>query len=99
MRMHRGSSKGSPGRAPLPETLPLSASPPTVEIELEFVRGSGSVVRRLEVAPGTPVRAALRSLGVAAEGSAVFDADRSLPLDTPLDRPRKLRVVSTFSGG
>jgi hypothetical protein len=29
----------------------------------------------------------------------VFDGDRSLPLDTPVDRPRRFRVVPTFSGG
>jgi sulfur carrier protein ThiS len=99
MRMHRGSSKGTDGPPSVPGSLPLSASSRVVAVELEFVRGSGSVLRTVEVPAGTPIRAILRSLGVAAEGSAVFDHDRSIPLDTRLEGPRRLRVVSTFSGG
>jgi sulfur carrier protein ThiS len=70
-----------------------------VEVIVEVTR-AGSVRRHaLEVAAGTPVRAVLRSLGQAPEGSAVLVDDVPVPLDAPIDRPTTLVVVPTFSGG
>jgi sulfur carrier protein ThiS len=99
MRMHRGSSKD--GREPPrpTETLPLSASPPLVGVDLELTR-AGSVDRRTVHVPlGAPVRAALRAAGQAPEGCAVLVGEVPIPLDTPIDGPVRLVVVSTFSGG
>jgi len=97
--MHRGSSKGARRQRPAPETLPLSASPETVRVVVEVTRG-GSVERRtVEVAPGTLVRAALRTLGHAPEGSAVLVDETPIPLDTPISAPVRLTVIPTFSGG
>lgn len=99
MRMHRGSSKDAGSGGPGPETLPLSASPLRVRLVVELTRG-GSVDRReLSVPAGTLVRSALRSLGQAPEGAAVLVDETPIPLDTPIDRPMRLTVVSTFSGG
>jgi sulfur carrier protein ThiS len=104
MRMHRGSSKGS--REPrVPETLPLSAPPAPpggtdeIEIVIEVLRGGRTTVRSERVSAGTTVRVLLRRVGVAPEGCAVLLRDRSVPLDLPLDRPERLTVVPTFSGG
>ncbi len=100
MRMHRGSSKDD--RAP-PRTagsLPLSASPPApVTIELEVARAGRSIRHRLEVPPGTLVRAALKQIGEAPEGCAALLDEVPIPLDTPLEAPTRLVVVPTFSGG
>ena len=98
MRMHRGSSKGTEGNDPVPGTLPLSASP-FFEVEFELVRAGRPEVRRAEVRAGTPIRVALRSVGQLAEGCAVFERDRSLPLDTRIEGPGRFRIVPTFSGG
>jgi sulfur carrier protein ThiS len=97
--MHRGSSKG--GAEPLrpPEHLPLSASPRTVRVVFEVTRGAGVREHPLTVPEGTLVRVALRAIGQAPEGSAVLDGATPVPLDTPLDRPIRLTVVPTFSGG
>jgi sulfur carrier protein ThiS len=97
--MHRGSSKGARALARGPETLPLSASPPRIRVVLEVTRGAGIERHGLRVAPGTLVRAALREIGRSPEGCAVLLGDVSLPLDTPIDRPMRLTVVPTFSGG
>ena len=97
--MHRGSSKGGRGGPPPPGSLPLSASPGSLSVVLEVTRG-GSVERhRLRVVPGTMVRAALLRVGQAPEGCAVLIDDVPVPLDTVLDRPIRLTVVPTFSGG
>jgi sulfur carrier protein ThiS len=53
----------------------------------------------VRVAPGTLVRAALRSVGHSPEGCAVLVGEVPIPLDTPIDRPMRLTVVPTFSGG
>ncbi len=98
MRMHRGSSKGEGSLGPSPEALPLSASGP-LEVVVELVRGSGARELTRSVLPGTAVRALLRELGEAPEGSAVLIDGVSIPLDTPLDRPVRLTVIPTFSGG
>jgi sulfur carrier protein ThiS len=99
MRMHRGSSKGvraAPGPA---GTLPLSASPRTVAVRVEITR-AGSVRRRtVRVPPGESIRGVLRRLGEPAEGSAVLIDDAPVPLDTPIERPVRLVVLPTFSGG
>jgi len=97
--MHRGSSKGARKRRRAPDTLPLSASPAGIAVVIEVTRGGSQVRRRIRVAPGTLVRAALRSTGNAPEGSAVLIDDLPVPLDTPIDRPVRLIVVPTFSGG
>ena len=100
MRMHRGSSKGArvPFRAP--ESLPLSASPPRMlPVVLEITRGSAVRRRRLRVRVGTNVRDALRAAGLPPEGSAVLLDETPVPLDLTIDRPLRLVVISTFSGG
>jgi len=100
MRMHRGSSKDVPGPSRATETLPLSASAPrTVSVVLELTRAGTVARRRLRLPVGTPVRTALQRIGQAPEGSAVLLDDVPVPLDLPIDRPMRLTVVSTFSGG
>jgi sulfur carrier protein ThiS len=96
--MHRGSSKGPRGKPPRSESLPLSASP-TVRIELEVVRAGHSQRRTVQVPKGTPLRVALRSIGQAAEGSAVLSGDRPVPLDLPLEKNGRFTVIPTYSGG
>jgi sulfur carrier protein ThiS len=103
MLMHRGSSKGgaAPAASP-PETLPLSASPPLpgpVRVRLEFVRAGAPRVHERSVPRGTPLKALLRELGVAAEGCAAFRGEQPVPLDLPLESDEELTVLSTFSGG
>lgn len=83
----------------MPETLPLSASPARVAVVIELTRGGSVERRRLRVAPGTLVRAALRSVGQSPEGSAVMIDSEPIPLDTPITGPVRLTVVPTFSGG
>jgi sulfur carrier protein ThiS len=97
--MHRGSSKGAREREPAPGSLPLSASPATVAILIELTRGGSVERRRVRVPSGTLVRAVLRSVGQAPEGSAVLLGETPIPLDTPIDGPMRLTVVPTFSGG
>jgi len=99
MRMHRGSSKDARSGAAPSEILPLSASPPLIEVEVEVARAAHRRVRRLTVAPGVLVREVVRSIGETPEGCAVLDGETPLPLDTPLERPVRLTVVPTFSGG
>ena len=100
MRMHRGSSKGVEGLPPTAETLPLSASPlREVEVELEVTRMGRIELRKVSIPVGAPVRTALRAIGVFAEGAAVLLDGLSLPMDEPIDRPVRLTVVPTFSGG
>jgi sulfur carrier protein ThiS len=97
--MHRGSSKEARAASRVSETLPLSASPASVSVVVEVTRG-GSVKRhRVRIPPGTPVRTVLRQAGCAPEGSAVLVDGTSVPLDAPIDRPIRLTVVPTFSGG
>ncbi len=98
MRMHRGSSKGA-AEDPVPETLPLSASPSTIRVELVVTRGRSVESRWVEVPADATVRAALRALGRPAEGCAVLDGEISVPLDAPIPASRRLTVVPTFSGG
>ena len=98
MRMHRGSSKGTGANRPPPEHLPLSASA-MVTVEVELVRARGSVVRSQTVARGTLVKELVRAVGQAPEGAAVLVEGVSVPLDEPVDRPMRLVVVPTFSGG
>jgi sulfur carrier protein ThiS len=97
--MHRGSSKGVPGTGPVPETLPLSASPSRVEVVLELTRGGRVDRRQVDVAAGTLVRTILRSSGQSPEGCAVLINEVSVPLDTPIDRDVRMVVIPTFSGG
>ena len=100
MRMHRGSSKDAPGGARPSETLPLSASSsPKVSVVLEVTRGASVRRRRIRVPVGSEVRTALRAAGLPPEGSAVLLEDVPIPLDAPIDRPLRLIVISTFSGG
>ncbi len=96
--MHRGSSKGPRGKPRRPESLPLSA-PPSVRIQLVVARAGRSERHTVEVPVGTPVRAVLRSIGQAAEGSAVLSGDRPVPLDLPLEKNGRFTVIPTFSGG
>jgi sulfur carrier protein ThiS len=95
--MHLGSSNDARGRTPATESLPLSASGLTVEIEI--ARGGPVDRRTCVVRPGTLVRTVLKQVGLAPEGCAVLVDSTSLPLDTPVDRPLALTVVPTFSGG
>jgi sulfur carrier protein ThiS len=98
--MHRGSSKDVSGVSRTTETLPLSASAPrAVTVVLELTRAGTVERRRLRIPVGTTVRAALLRVGQAPEGSAVLLDDTPVPLDLPIERPLRLTVVSTFSGG
>ncbi len=98
--MHRGSSKDAAGSPPAAGSLPLSASPAAeVEVVLEMTRAGTIECYRISVPRGASVRVALRAIGAPAEGSAVLLEDRSIPLDTPIDRPTTFTVVRTFSGG
>ncbi len=98
--MHRGSSKGGQGNDLPPESLPLSAPPrAAADVVFEVVRAARSQEHRVAVTRGTLLRDALRTAGLAAEGSAVFDGDQPLPLTTPLNESLRLQVVPTFSGG
>ena len=100
MRMHRGSSKDGRGPPPATGSLPLSASPPPeLEVVLELTRGGGTDLRSVRVPAGTRLRTVLKGLGLAAEGSAVLLDGVSVPLDLSIDRPLRLTVVPTFSGG
>ncbi len=99
MRMHRGSSKDARAAPGPSESLPLSAPPAFVAVEIEVVRGASVERRSVEVRAGTAVRATLRAIGRAPEGCAVLVDDVPIPLDTPIDRPLRLIVVPTFSGG
>ena len=96
--MHRGSSKGPRGEAPRPERLPLSASPP-LRIVLTVARAGRSDRYTVQVPRGTPLRAVLHSIGRPAEGSAVLEEDRPVPLDLPLEKDSRFTVIPTFSGG
>jgi hypothetical protein len=95
--MHRGSSKGTRTDR-VPEILPLSASPP-LEVRFEIARGGSAIVRVLSVPPGTPLRQALRTMGLAPEGCAVLRAERPVPLDLLITEPGTFTVIPTFSGG
>ncbi len=99
--MHRGSSKGDRAAGPAAGILPLSASPrpPSVSVTLELTRGASVRRRRVRIPRGAPIRAALRAADLPAEGCAVMLDETPVPLDLPLDRPVRLVVVSTFSGG
>jgi sulfur carrier protein ThiS len=99
MRLHRGSSKDDRGSSPTAENLPLSASPPKVYIEVEVARAGRTRSARLEVTPGTLVRAVVRSVGEAPEGCVVLLEGTSVPLDTPIERPVRFTVVPTSSRG
>ncbi|MCI4319209.1 MAG: hypothetical protein L3K23_03635 [Thermoplasmata archaeon] len=70
-----------------------------VRLELEWVRAGRRELRVVELPAGSPVRAALRASGWAAEGCAVLDGETPLPLDAPVVSDRRLTVVPTFSGG
>jgi sulfur carrier protein ThiS len=98
--MHRGSSKGATGPTAAPETLPLSASPPTFHsVALEILRGGRSQVVERTVRDGTLLRDLLRSAGQAPEGSAVLLDGTPQPLDTPIQGGARYTVLPTFSGG
>jgi sulfur carrier protein ThiS len=96
--MHRGSSKGTGGRAPRPESLPLSASP-LLRIELVVTRANRSDRHIVQVPQGTTLREALRSIGQVSEGSAVLARGRPIPLDLRLEKRGRFIVIPTFSGG
>jgi sulfur carrier protein ThiS len=99
MRMHRGSSKDARGLPPATGTLPLSASPARHRVEVEVARGGRTRAFTLDVVSGTLVRAVVRAAGESPEGCAVLIGETPVPLDTPVDRPVRLTVVPTFSGG
>jgi len=99
MRLHRGSSKDARGAPPAAGNLPLSASLPRIRVEVEVTRGNGSRLSRHDVTVGTLARAVVRQAGKSPEGCLVMVGDTPVPLDTPIDRPVRLTVVPTFSGG
>jgi sulfur carrier protein ThiS len=70
-----------------------------LRVHLEVVRSGRTRRARYDVPPGTLVRDVLRKAGESPEGCAVLDGETPLPLDTPIDRPLRLTVVPTFSGG
>jgi sulfur carrier protein ThiS len=61
--------------------------------------GRATPPRVVWVATGTKVRVILRESGHAPEGSAVLVDGVSIPLDTPVERPVRLTILPTFSGG
>jgi len=68
-------------------------------VEVEVARGGRSRSARFEVEPGTLVRAVVRFAGESPEGCAVLLGESPVPLDMPIERPLRLTVVPTFSGG
>ncbi|MGA7860740.1 MAG: hypothetical protein WCB19_02655 [Thermoplasmata archaeon] len=66
---------------------------------MEVARAGHSDRHTLRVPRGTPLRAVLRSIGQAAEGSAVLSGGRPVPLDLPLEKSARFTVIPTFSGG
>lgn len=98
--MPRGSSKEE-GPGHLSESLPLSASPtpPLIRIVLEIRRGGRGEVRELDLPAGAEVREALRRIGQAPEGSAVWEGEEPIPLDARVVPNARYLVVPTFSGG
>ena len=99
MRMHRGSSKGGRGEPSTPGTLPLSASPSLVAIEIRVVRASAVRSTHLELPAGAVVRDAVRAVGLFAEGCAARVSERSVPMDRPLRSGEIVELLPTFSGG
>ncbi len=99
MRMHRGSSKGTDPPGSVPESLPLSASPGSLEIVVEFLRPPGAPARALRLPAGSTVGDAVRAVGRPLEGSAVLVEGRPVPLDEPVAPRARLVLISTFSGG
>jgi sulfur carrier protein ThiS len=95
--MHRGSSKAARGAPPAADTLPLSA--PSLSVDIEVARAGQSRHHTVDVAPGTPVREAVRRVGLAPEGTSVLLDGAPVPLDEPIVGPVRLVVVPTFSGG
>ena len=94
-------------RATPPEPGPIRVGPEETDrggegrlrVEVEIARAGRSSWHTVEVPPGTLVRAVLRELRLAPEGSAVMIGGASVPLDTPIETPLKIVVVPTFSGG
>ena len=85
---------------PGPEILPLSASPPDrVLVRVTIERASRASSQEVWVARGTLVRALLRALGFAPEGSAVLVGGVPWPLDRPIEADVDLVLIPTFSGG
>jgi len=99
MRLHRGSSKDARDETPAPETLPLSASPSRVSVEVEVLRSGRRRRARFDVPTGTLVRTLVRMAGETPEGCAVLRDETPLPLDSPIEETVRLTVVPTFSGG
>jgi sulfur carrier protein ThiS len=100
MRMHRGSSKDARDQPRTAGNLPLSASPPaTVSVVVEVARAGHVTRHRIRVVTGSLVRAAVKQVGQAPEGSAVLVDGTPIPLDTPIEGPMVITVVPTFSGG
>lgn len=89
-----GPKAGQPGQPAFPP-----GTPGGVSVTVEIVRGARATTFERRVAPGTLVREVVRSVGEAPEGSAVLVDGTSIPLDTPVERPLRLVVVPTFSGG
>jgi len=99
MRLHRGSSKDERGSPPPTETLPLSASSSSLRVTVEVTRGGRVRRSEFDVPAGTLVRSVVRRAGETPEGCAVLIEETPVPLDAPLERPVRLTVVPTFSGG
>jgi sulfur carrier protein ThiS len=66
---------------------------------VEIARAGAHQRRSLAVVRGTLVRDVVRRWGGSPEGCAVLIEDVSVPLDLAIDRPVRLVVVPTFSGG
>ena len=98
--MHRGSSKVAGDGPPSAENLPLSASsPPEITIVVEVARAGRRSEQVVTVPVGALVRDVIRHAHQAPEGSVVLIDGVSVALDTPLERPVRLLVLPTFSGG
>jgi len=70
-----------------------------VRVEVEVARAGRSTVEERVVPVGTLVKQLVRAVGEVPEGAAVLVEGVSVPLDSPIERPLRLVIVPTFSGG
>ncbi|MGP8073223.1 MAG: hypothetical protein ACLPZM_08900 [Thermoplasmata archaeon] len=70
-----------------------------IAIEIDVARAGRHAVETVTVTVGSLVRDVIRHARQAPEGSVVLIDGLPVPLDTPLERPVRLLVLPTFSGG
>ena len=94
--------QGVKSSSPAPERRSADPSPMaqrSVTVEVEVARPRSPEVLTRDVPAGTLVKELVRAAGQSPEGVAVLIDGVSVPLDLPVDRPLRLVVVPTFSGG